>query len=158
MKNTSVLLWYILPIFYIPTLYITVYLAPKTDWETAHFIYCWEVMNCIFSRVADIYLIISLIKCTTNCKPVTVWNIYCKDQVQVCIGRAVLLSHHRMFIHYKLIQRIYTSPRKCCQLEMASTPLCSFRPLKSNWYIRRMCTGAYRVQVLYWWIMSDATL
>lgn len=100
------------------------------------------------SMCCQLYFIITLIKCTTYCKTVNVWNIYFKDQVQVYIGRAVLLSHHHnlKLIHYELIQRIYTSLRKCCQLEMTSTLLCSFRPHKSNWYIRNMYIGASKVQ------------
>lgn len=78
-------------------------------------------------------------------KAATAQNIYFQDSFQVHIGWTPYFSpyHCRPFIHYKLI---YSSLRNCCQLEMTSSLLGSFKPFKSKWYSENMCYGASKVQ------------
>ena len=64
----------------------------------------------------------------------TIWNVELRDHGQVDWRRVwnniaiTSRNYNHQMIHYKLIHRFYLTPRKCCQLQMVPTPLCTLCP------------------------------
>ncbi len=84
---------------------------------------------------------------------VLVWNIDIKDlgisiNWQRVWSNIPLTSrnHNHQLIHYKLIQRYYLSPRRCCQIRITQSPLCQLCPHKVlGTYLHMMweCPGVF---------------